>query len=163
RIAREYPDIAFDEAIVDATAMRLVVDPQAFDVLVMENLFGDILSDLTSGLVGGIGLAPAANIGDHFAGFEAVHGSAPDIARRRLGEAAAAVRVEHAVRTVIGERQGRTADVGGTATTAEIPDAIVSALWAHGRGIGRRGRLRAGPAPAASRAIGCAGRYPPRE
>ncbi|MCK5076588.1 MAG: NAD-dependent isocitrate dehydrogenase, partial [Calditrichia bacterium] len=78
KIAKEYPDVAYDESIIDATAMKLVIDPSQFDVLVMENLFGDIVSDLTSGLIGGLGVAPSANIGADCAIFEAVHGSAPD-------------------------------------------------------------------------------------
>ncbi|MBC7473999.1 MAG: isocitrate/isopropylmalate dehydrogenase family protein, partial [Candidatus Sericytochromatia bacterium] len=84
RIARTYPDIAYDESIVDSTAMKLVMNPEQFDVLVMENLFGDIISDLTSGLIGGLGMAPSANIGEKYALFEAVHGSAPDIAGKGL-------------------------------------------------------------------------------
>ncbi len=117
RVAEQFPDIGFDDSIIDAVAMRLVLDPHAFDVMVMENLFGDIVSDLTAGLVGGLGLAPSANVGDGVAVFEAVHGSAPDIAGkgvanptalilsavlmlRYLNEKVAADRIEHAVRAV---------------------------------------------------------------
>jgi isocitrate/isopropylmalate dehydrogenase len=130
---------------VDAAAMRLVMNPQSFDVLVMENLFGDILSDLTSGLVGGLGLTPSGNIGEKAAVFEAVHGTAPDIAGqgkanptalimsavlmlRHLGEKSAADRIESAVRTVIGERRTVTGDLGGTASTTQYTDAVVAAL-----------------------------------
>lgn len=145
KIAREFPDIQYEEAIVDATAMKLVMNPKAFDVLVMENLFGDIISDLTSGLVGGLGMAPSANIGERYAVFEAVHGSAPDIAGRgianptalilsaalmlaHLGEAEAAKRVEDAVHKVIGDGKVTTGDIGGKATTKEYTDALVSVV-----------------------------------
>ena len=145
RVAKEYPDIEFDDSIVDATAMRLVLDPHRFDVLVMENLFGDIISDLTSGLVGGLGVTPSGNIGEHAAVFEAVHGSAPDIAGkklanptalilsgalmlRHLGETAAAERVESAVRSTIAAGKQTTGDLGGKASTDEFAEAVVRAL-----------------------------------
>jgi len=145
RIAEEFPEIEYAESIVDATAMRLVMDPKQFDVLVMENLFGDILSDLAAGLVGGLGLAPSGNIGESVALFEAVHGSAPDIAGkgianptalllsgvmmlRHLGEAAAAGRIEDAVRRVLGEGRVRTGDLGGTASTRQYADALIAAM-----------------------------------
>jgi isocitrate dehydrogenase (NAD+) len=145
RVAEFFPDIAADDSIVDAAAMKLVMNPQAFDVLVMENLFGDILSDLTSGLVGGLGLAPSANVGQGVAVFEAVHGSAPDIAGkglanptavllsgvlllRYLGESAAADRIEHAVRSVYREGKVRTGDVGGKSTTAEFTSAVLAKI-----------------------------------
>ena len=145
RVARDFPDIEFDESIVDATAMRLVLDPNQFDVLVMENLFGDIISDLTSGLVGGIGLTPSANIGTKTAVFEAVHGSAPDIAGkgianptalifagvlmlRHLEEGAAADSVMNAVATVIDTGKARTGDLGGKQNTREFTDAVISEL-----------------------------------
>src|SRR5699024_4258953 len=83
-IAEEYNDVGFDDENVDACAMKLLMDPHAFDIIVAPNLFGDILSDLCAGLVGGIGLAPGANIGDDYAVFEAVHGSAPDIADQNI-------------------------------------------------------------------------------
>jgi len=145
RIAEEFPEIEYAESIVDATAMRLVMDPRQFDVLVMENLFGDILSDLAAGLVGGLGLAPSGNIGESVALFEAVHGSAPDIAGkgianptalllsgvmmlRHLGEVAAADRVEDAVRRVLGDGKVRTGDLGGTASTRQYADALIAAM-----------------------------------
>jgi isocitrate dehydrogenase (NAD+) len=145
RMAEFFPEIAADDCIVDAAAMKLVINPNAFDVLVMENLFGDILSDLTSGLVGGLGLAPSANIGQGVAVFEAVHGSAPDIAGkglanptavilssvlmlRYLGEVAAANRVESAVRAVYQAGEIRTGDLGGTATTNEFTSALIARL-----------------------------------
>jgi isocitrate dehydrogenase (NAD+) len=145
RIAEDFPEIEYAESIVDATAMRLVMDPKQFDVLVMENLFGDILSDLAAGLVGGLGLAPSGNIGESVALFEAVHGSAPDIAGkgianptalllsgvmmlRHLGEAAAADRIEGAVRRVLGDGKVRTGDLGGTASTRQYADALIAAM-----------------------------------
>lgn len=144
RVSREYPEIEYDEAIVDATAMRLVLDPHDFDVLLMENLYGDILSDLTSGLIGGLGLAPSGNIGDNQAVFEAVHGSAPDIAGQNvanptalilssalmlqhLGEKQAAQHIQQAVEeTLAGDV--RTADLGGTASTVQFTDAVLGTL-----------------------------------
>jgi isocitrate dehydrogenase (NAD+) len=145
RVARDYPEIKLEEAIVDATAMKLVLDPTQFDVLVMENLFGDILSDLTAGLVGGVGLTGSANIGDSAAVFEAVHGSAPDIAGKgianptavlfagvmmlqHLGENEAAERVRRAITGVLAQGRVRTADLGGNGTTAEFTDAVIAAL-----------------------------------
>jgi isocitrate dehydrogenase (NAD+) len=144
-VAREYPQIEYDECIVDAAAMKLVLDPAQFDVLVMENLFGDILSDLTSGLVGGLGMTPSANIGKDCAVFEAVHGTAPDIAGknranptalllsavmmlRYVDEIAAADRVEKAVRQVIREGSATTQDLGGNASTDEYTNAIIDVL-----------------------------------
>jgi isocitrate dehydrogenase (NAD+) len=145
RVAKSYPEIVYDEAIVDATAMKLVINPNAFDVLVMENLFGDILSDLTAGLIGGLGLAPSANIGEHGAVFEAVHGTAPDIAGkglanptatilsgvlllRHLGEHPAADRLENAVHAVIADGQTLTPDLGGHATTEQYTNAVIARL-----------------------------------
>ena len=145
KIAEEFPEIEFDDCIVDAAAMKLVINPHLFDVMVMENLFGDILSDLTSGLVGGLGVAPSANVGDGIAVFEAVHGSAPDIAGKGianpmalirsgvlmllyLGEKEAAERVEQAVRTVLVAGEFLTGDLGGKAGTNEFADAVISAL-----------------------------------
>ena len=132
RIAADYPDIAFDSKIVDATCMGLVMDPADFDVLVLPNLYGDIVSDLCAGLVGGLGLAPGSNIGEHQAIFEATHGSAPDIAGKdianptamilsaammldHLGEGAAAGRIRTAAREVLAE---------GTCVTADIKRAL---------------------------------------
>ena len=144
-IAREYPDIEYREIIVDNLCMQLVTDPTQFDVLLMENLYGDIVSDLCAGLVGGLGVVPAANIGPDIAVFEAVHGSAPDIAGRGvanptavlssavlmlryLGETAAANRIEHSAMNVLGEGTILTRDLKGTATTAEYTDAIIAGL-----------------------------------
>jgi len=139
-VAKEYEgEIAFEDRIIDATAMLLVLDPYRFDVLVMENMFGDILSDLMAGLIGGLGLAPASNIGERHAMYEAVHGSAPDIAGQGVanptaltlaacmlledvGQAEAASRIRSAVDTTLGAEQGRTRDLGGTATTSEFVD-----------------------------------------
>ncbi|HHI80431.1 MAG TPA: isocitrate/isopropylmalate dehydrogenase family protein [Planctomycetes bacterium] len=146
-IARDYPDIEFEDAIVDATAMRLVMDPTQFDVLVMENLFGDILSDLSSGLIGGLGMAPSANIGEKYSVFEAVHGSAPDIAGKGLanptalilsgvlmlhhiGEGEAAARIEKAVERTLSDPANRTGDLGGSAGTKDYVNALLENLKA---------------------------------
>jgi isocitrate dehydrogenase (NAD+) len=145
QVAQEFPDIESEDRIIDATAMQLVLDPQRFDVLVMENMFGDILSDLMAGLVGGLGFAPAGNIGEDAAMFEAVHGSAPDIAGQgvanptalllsaclmldHVGQADSATRIRAALETVVGQGLSRTRDMGGEATTREFTDAIVRAL-----------------------------------
>ncbi|MFZ4503678.1 MAG: isocitrate/isopropylmalate dehydrogenase family protein [Methylovulum sp.] len=148
-IAPHYPDIQFDEKIIDASCMHLVMNPQQFDVIVCTNMFGDILSDLTAGLVGGLGLIPGANIGADAALFEAVHGSAPDIAGKNianptavimagammlahLGETEAAQRVVTAVETVINEGLHVTADLNpnSTAGTIEMGEAIANAVAA---------------------------------
>jgi isocitrate dehydrogenase (NAD+) len=145
RVAKDYPSIEYDESIVDAAAMKLVLNPYQFDVLVMENLFGDILSDLTSGLVGGLGLTPSGNIGECCSVFEAVHGTAPDIAGkgianptavilsaalmlRRMDKTESAERIENAVRKVIGEGKHVTGDLGGRAKTEEYADALIAAM-----------------------------------
>jgi isocitrate dehydrogenase (NAD+) len=145
RVGREFPDIESEEAIVDATAMRIIQNPNQFDVFVMENLFGDILSDLTAGLIGGLGMAPSANIGDRYAVFEAVHGSAPDIAGQgianptalilsgvlmldHLGEPQAARRLRQAVETVIARGETVTRDLSGTASTEEYATAVIREL-----------------------------------
>ncbi len=142
-VAQEFPDIHAYDIIVDAAAMKLVRDPQSFDVLVTTNLFGDILSDLMAGLVGGLGLAPSANLGEQHAIFEPVHGSAPDIAGRgianpaatfltaalmfsHLGEAEVAAKIDRAVDQVLADGP-RTGDLGGNATTAEFTDAVIDA------------------------------------
>ena len=144
-VAADFPDIAFDDKIVDNLAMQLVLNPNKFDVLLLSNLYGDIISDLCAGLVGGLGLVPAANIGEDFAVFEAVHGSAPDIAGkgianptaiifsgvlmlRHLGANEAADSVLKAVCEVVSEGDVRTPDLGGQATTWEYADAIVQRL-----------------------------------
>ena len=145
RVAESFPDIKFDDSIIDAAAMKLVLNPHSFDIMVMENLFGDILSDLTAGLVGGLGLTPSANVGDRVAVFEAVHGTAPDIAGkgvanptavilsgvlmlRYLGEKAAADQIENAVHNVFALGKTRTGDLGGTATTDEFTGAIIAQM-----------------------------------
>jgi isocitrate dehydrogenase (NAD+) len=143
--AGRFPEVEFDDRIIDATAMQLVLDPTRFDVIVTTNMFGDILSDLCAGLVGGLGLAPASNIGTDAAMFEAVHGSAPDIAGRGVANPAALIqaaallcdhlgqpdvgrRVQEAVERVIVGGEVRTPDLGGEATTAELTDAVVAEL-----------------------------------
>ncbi|MCI9593027.1 MAG: NAD-dependent isocitrate dehydrogenase [Lachnospiraceae bacterium] len=144
-IAKEYPDIASEDKIVDAVCMQLVMRPQQFDLMVMPNLYGDIVSDLTSGLIGGLGLLPSSNLGKDYAMFEAVHGSAPDIAGKNianptaflwsacmmlehLGELDAAARIRRAVDVVLNDKTCRTQDVGGTATTTEYRDAVIAKL-----------------------------------
>ncbi|MFB3853424.1 MAG: isocitrate dehydrogenase (NAD(+)) [Vicinamibacterales bacterium] len=141
QVATEYPGIEYDEMIVDAASMRLVMSPERFDVLLMPNLYGDIISDLAAGLVGGLGVVGSANYGEGIAVFEAVHGSAPDIAGRNaanptalllsalmmlrhIGEGDRAEIIEAALSRVLGERGVRTRDLGGTATTTEFTDAI---------------------------------------
>lgn len=144
-VARSYPDIEFEDWIVDAMAMKLVQAPENFDVLVMPNLYGDILSDVAAGLVGGLGVAPGANIGDGIAVFEPVHGSAPKytgmnkvnplatvlsgvMMLRHLGEGTAADRVMDAVTAVLAEGKTVTYDLGGAAGTREMADAIIERL-----------------------------------
>jgi len=140
-IAKGHPDIVYDEIIVDNACMQLVLDPTRFDMLLLENLYGDIVSDMCAGFIGGLGMAPGANIGEDSAVFEAVHGSAPDIAGKNLanplavilsatmmldhlGERAAADRVRTAVHAVLREGTKLTRDLGGTAGTIEIAEAI---------------------------------------
>lgn len=144
-VAREYAGIQFNEMIVDAAAMNLVLHPEKFDVIVTTNLFGDILSDLISGLVGGLGLAPGANIGQGCAIFEAVHGTAPDIAGKGVANPGAlilaacmmleymtdgerAARIRNALEAVIREGISTTGDLGGTASTDQFTDAIIARL-----------------------------------
>ncbi|UCE15249.1 MAG: isocitrate/isopropylmalate dehydrogenase family protein [Candidatus Bathyarchaeota archaeon] len=144
-VAENYPEVEVDEMFVDAAAMNLVLKPQVFDVILTSNLFGDILSDEAAGLVGGLGLAPSANIGDDYGLFEPVHGSAPDIAGKGianpiaailsakmlldfLGEVTWAERVENAVSAVLKKRKYLTPDLGGSSTTREVTEAIISAL-----------------------------------
>jgi isocitrate dehydrogenase (NAD+) len=145
RVALAFPDIKFDDCIVDAACMKLVMNPNTFDVMVMENLFGDIISDLASGLVGGLGLTPSANVGYNAAVFEAVHGSAPDIAGkglanptalilsavlmlRYLEEKEAADRIEGAVQRVFAAGKFLTGDLGGKATTGQFVEAILAEM-----------------------------------
>src|SRR5208283_387887 len=146
-VAQKYPEIATEDRIVDNMAMQLVLDPNQFDVIVTTNLFGDILSDLCSGLVGGLGLAPGANIGSNAAIFEAVHGSAPDIAGRNLanpcaiilagammldylGEQEAATKIHNAVAKVLKEGKYVTKDLNPRSTTGtvEMTDAIINTI-----------------------------------
>jgi isocitrate dehydrogenase (NAD+) len=145
RVAEEYPDIVCDDRIVDAACMHLVINPAQFDMLLMPNLYGDIVSDLCAGLVGGLGVVPGANLGEEIGVFEAVHGSAPDIAGkgvanptallfsallmlRHIGEGAMADRIMAAVVATLAEGKVRTRDLGGTATTAEYTNAICQRL-----------------------------------
>jgi len=142
-IAKDYSDIEFDDMIVDATAMKLVTQPERFDMIVTMNLFGDILSDLTAGLIGGLGVAPASNIGySHHAMFEAVHGTAPDIAGKGIANPtglmlSAAMMLDHTnqreaakklragVVAALGNPETRTGDLGGTANTKSFTDAVI--------------------------------------
>ncbi len=145
RVARDFPGIEYREIIIDNCAMQLVKDPTQFEVLLLENLYGDILSDLCAGLVGGLGVVPGWNQGKDGVVFEAVHGSAPDIAGRRVanpcavilsaaalvryvGNVDAAGRIETAVREVLGDARTRPGDLGGKATLDEVTDAIVARL-----------------------------------
>src|SRR2546425_1194875 len=147
RVAREYADIAYDEQIVDAACMHLVMKPQQFDVLLLPNLYGDIVSDLCAGLVGGLGVVGAANLGHDIGVFEAVHGSAPDIAGknlanptalllssllmlRHINESAMADRGMKALGHVLADGKGRTRDLGGRASTIQFTDAIFRRLTA---------------------------------
>jgi isocitrate dehydrogenase (NAD+) len=149
-VAKRYPEIEFEDMIVDATAMKLVIAPERFDVIVTMNLFGDILSDLTAGLVGGLGVAPAANIGslDDTSGvamFEAVHGTAPDIAGKgisnptglmlsacmlldHVGQKDAAARLRKGIHAALADPATRTGDLGGRANTAGYTDAVIRAM-----------------------------------
>ena len=145
-VAKDYEgEIEFEDRIIDATAMMLVLDPYRFDVLVMENMFGDILSDLMAGLVGGLGLAPAGNIGEKHAMFEAVHGSAPDIAGQgianpsglllsacllleHVGQTEVAGRIRSALDIALASEDSRTGDLGGKASTRDFTAAVVRAL-----------------------------------
>jgi isocitrate dehydrogenase (NAD+) len=141
KIRKRYPAVAYEERIVDAACMRLVMKPETFDVIVLPNLYGDIVSDLCAGLVGGLGVVPGANLGVASAVFEAVHGSAPDIAGqnlanptalllsalmmlRHIGETTAAERVRQSLGRVLEAGAVRTRDLGGTATTSEFTDAL---------------------------------------
>jgi isocitrate dehydrogenase (NAD+) len=143
--SRDYSDISYDERIVDAACMHLVMRPEQFDVLVLPNLYGDIVSDLCAGLVGGLGVVPGANLGVGCAVFEAVHGSAPDIAGKNLanptalllsglmmldhlGERQQSARIRQALDSVLAEGRVRTRDMDGTATTTEFTEAICKRL-----------------------------------
>ncbi|MGO8933371.1 MAG: isocitrate/isopropylmalate dehydrogenase family protein, partial [Terracidiphilus sp.] len=145
QVAEGFPDIIYGEHLIDNTCMQLVMNPYQYDTLLLENLYGDIVSDLCAGLVGGLGLAPGANLGVECAIFEAVHGSAPDIAGkdvanptallqsailmlRHLDETAAADKAQKALETVYSEHKMLTRDVGGTAGTTQFTDAILAAM-----------------------------------
>jgi len=144
-IAKGYPEITYGEHIVDNTCMQLVTNPYQYDLLVLENFYGDIISDLCAAFVGGLGLVPGANIGDEIAIFEAVHGSAPDIAGkdlanptavlrsgllmlRHLGEHEAATKIRNAIEYVYRDKKNLTKDVGGSASTTQFTDAIIAAM-----------------------------------
>jgi isocitrate dehydrogenase (NAD+) len=144
-VAQQFPGIEYKELIVDNACMQMVLNPQQFDILLLPNLYGDVMSDLAAGLVGGLGVVGSANIGDEAAMFEAVHGTAPDIAGKglanptallmssimmlnHLGERSAADRIEAALQRVYGEGKHVTRDLGGTAGTNEFTDAVIAAL-----------------------------------
>src|SRR5205085_8051331 len=144
-IAKGFPEITYGEHIVDNTCMQLVMNPYQYDMLVMENLYGDIISDLCAAFVGGLGFVPSANLGDDCAIFEAVHGSAPDIAGknlanptallrsallmlRHIGEAGAALKIRNALEMVYRDRDKLTKDVGGKAGTSEFADNVIAAM-----------------------------------
>ena len=145
KVAQDYPQLEYHEIIVDNCAMQLVMRPQQFDVLVLTNLYGDIISDLTAGLIGGLGIVPGANIGDKYAVFESVHGSAPDIAGKgianplatigsaammlqHLGEEKTAARIRAAITLLLAEKQQLTPDLGGKASTHEMTDALIEKI-----------------------------------
>ncbi len=144
-VAEQFPQIEYKELIVDNACMQMVMDPMQFDMLLLPNLYGDVMSDLAAGLVGGLGVVPSANIGDECAMFEAVHGTAPDIAGKgfanptallmssilmldHLGERSAAERIQNALEKVYREAKHTTRDVGGKAGTTEFADAVIAAL-----------------------------------
>ena len=147
-VAAHFPDIEYKELIVDNACMQMVLKPEQYDILLLPNLYGDVMSDLAAGLVGGLGVVGSGNLGDHAAMFEAVHGTAPDIAGKglanptallmssimmldHLGERSAARRIEAALETVYREKKHTTHDVGGKAGTAEFTDALIAALPQH--------------------------------
>ena len=142
-VASNYKDIQFEDIIVDAMAMRMVMNPRDFSIIVAPNLYGDILSDLGVGLIGGLGIAPSGNIGDDFAIFEPVHGSAPDIAGKNIanpisailsgammlkhiGEAEAALNIEKALKNILKNKENCTVDLGGKLSTTEFADAVIA-------------------------------------
>ncbi len=148
-VAKEYPEITYGEHIVDNTCMQLVMNPYQYDMLLMENLYGDILSDLCAAFVGGLGLVPGANFGDDCAMFEAVHGSAPDIAGkdmanptaiirsgmlmlRHLGEHQAAAQIRNALEKVYRQKEKLTRDVGGKSSTSAFTNSLIEAMQAEG-------------------------------
>jgi isocitrate dehydrogenase (NAD+) len=144
-ISKNYPDIKFEDVIVDAMSMKLVMKPHDYQVIVAPNLYGDILSDMAAGLVGGLGMAPSANIGEDTAIFEPVHGSAPDIAGmnianptaailsgimmlRHIGEDSAALKIENALKKTLKNKSLHTKDIGGNLSTTEFKDEIIKAM-----------------------------------
>ncbi|NOX90297.1 MAG: NAD-dependent isocitrate dehydrogenase, partial [Calditrichaeota bacterium] len=145
KVAKNYPEVTYKEIIVDNCAMQMVMRPEQFDVVVLGNLYGDIISDLAAGLVGGLGVVPGANLGEEIAIFESVHGSAPDIAGkgianplatihsanmmlRHIGESKAADRIRAAMVLFLAERKHLTPDLGGNATTDELVDALIEKI-----------------------------------
>jgi len=148
KVAPEYPEIEYKELIIDNACMQMVLNPHQFDMLLLTNLYGDIMSDLAAGLVGGLGVVPSANVGESAAIFEAVHGTAPDIAGKgianptallmsaimmleHIGERPAAQRIESALHRLYRQGTSLTQDVGGTATTAEFTKALTRAIEEH--------------------------------
>ena len=142
-VAAQFPEIEYNELIVDNACMQLVMRPETFDLLVLPNLYGDIVSDLAAGLVGGLGIVPGANMGDHHAIFEAVHGTAPDIAGKGLANPTALMQSAVLMLAHLGERDASscitrftayadgdhlTGDVGGSASTTEFTDAVIRRL-----------------------------------
>lgn len=145
KVAEEYKDIDFEDVIVDAMSMKLVLNPEKYDVLVMPNLYGDILSDMAAGLVGGLGIVPGANIGEEGAVFEPAHGSAPDIAGKNIANPAACIlsgvmmlryigenekaeKIEKAIEEVLKDRKNLTCDLGGNLTTEQFTEKIIERL-----------------------------------
>jgi isopropylmalate/isohomocitrate dehydrogenase-like protein len=145
KVAEEYPDVEVRELFIDVAAMNMLLKPKEYDVIVTSNLFGDILSDVAAGLVGGLGIVPSANIGSEYGLFEPVHGSAPDIAGKGianpvaaflsaalmleyLGEENWSTRIEDAIISVLREGRTLTPDLGGASTTSQVTDAVISAL-----------------------------------
>ena len=144
-VAEEYPEVEVNQLFIDVAAMNMVMKPKAYDVIVTANLFGDILSDLSAGLVGGLGLAPSSNIGDNFGLFEPVHGSAPDIAGKGianpiaaflsaklmldyLGEKNYADKLEDAIIDVLSDGRVLTPDLGGSASTVDVTDSVIQSM-----------------------------------
>ncbi len=144
-VSKNYPDIKFEDVIVDAMSMKLVMKPQDYQVIVAPNLYGDILSDMAAGLVGGLGMAPSANIGEETAIFEPVHGSAPDITGmnianptaailsgimmlRHIGEDSAALKIENALKKTLKNKKLHTKDIGGNLSTTEFKDEVIKAM-----------------------------------
>lgn len=145
KIAQKYPNVKFEDVIVDAMSMKLIMNPHDYQIIVAPNLYGDILSDMAAGLIGGLGMAPSANIGEDTAIFEPVHGSAPDIAGKNIanptsailsgimmlrytGEEKAALKIENALKNVLKNKELHTRDIGGNLTTTEFKDEVLRNL-----------------------------------